>query len=251
MKNTAILIALLILAFTVSAQKLHYDKSATLEEIKSNGYSYTQDPDNPNLYWYKRFDQYGECNVQLTFDNSILRKVVMVHLNPTETLARLKDVYAKATTEEAETFDPPSNGYGKGIASNTPYYTGKARYECSNNYTTKDYLFTIIPLNSEVSSTQRNSQVNTTVSKQPVITLISGDEYYALVNVSDNSTCGYFNPNSQLTLGDGKLNTWYNFAIYKIRTNGQAVYWMPLNIQLTRSVKVYVNKKGVTMTYEQ
>lgn len=99
------------------------------------------------MYWYKRYDSYGESLVQLTFDGNILRKAVYLHLDPTQTIHRLLYIYANTTsTEEQFTFDPPSNGYSKGEASNTPYYSGKARYEYNNNYNTKDYHFTVIPL---------------------------------------------------------------------------------------------------------
>ena len=89
------------------------------------------------------FDKYGESRVKLVFNNNILQKVYIVHLDPTMTLNRLRDVYSKTTNLESESFDPPSNGYGYGIASNTIYFSGKAKYECSNNYNSKDYLFII------------------------------------------------------------------------------------------------------------
>lgn len=145
MKNYIIFFSIFI-ALNVNAQKLYKSKSSTLSTIEEKGYTCTQDQKNSNVYWYKRYDIYGESMVQLTFDNNVLRKAVIVHLDPTQTLTRLKDIYAKTTDSEANTFDPPSNGYGKGIASGTPYYSGKARYECNNNYSTKDYLFIIIPL---------------------------------------------------------------------------------------------------------
>lgn len=142
------IITILICVFTISAnaQKFYNDKASTLSAIKSKGYAYAQDPENSSIYWYKRYDTYGESMVQLTFEGNAFRKAVIVHLDPTQTLNRLKDVYAKTTDSEADTFDPVSNGSGNGIASNTPYYSGKARYECNNNYSSKDYLFIIMPL---------------------------------------------------------------------------------------------------------
>lgn len=136
----------ILMTLCLNAQKFYKDKTATLNAIKEKGYTCAQDQKNPSVYWYKRYDTYGESMVQLTFDNGILRKAVIAHLDATQPLNRLKDVYAKTTNEEADTFDPPANGYGKGIASNTPYYSGQARYECNNNYNTKDFLFIIIPL---------------------------------------------------------------------------------------------------------
>ena len=141
-----LLLFIISFSFIGNAQKLYKNKTATLNAIKTKGYSYAQDESNSNVYWYKRYDSYGESYVQLTFEGTALRKAIIVHLDPTETLKRLRDVYAKTTNSESLTFDPPSNGYGKGVASNTPYYSGKARYECSNNYNTKDYLFKVILL---------------------------------------------------------------------------------------------------------
>lgn len=145
MKNI-LLITIILSTFTAKAQKLYKDKTSTLNAVTEKGYTYAKDQKNSNVFWYKCYDSYGESLVQLTFDGNILRKAVYGHLDPTQTLSRLKNIYAKTTNAEADTFDPPSNGYGKGEASNTPYYSGKARYECNNNYSTKDYLFTIIPL---------------------------------------------------------------------------------------------------------
>ena len=139
------LLIIILNAFAFS-QRIYKDKTATLSAIEEKGYSYAQDQASANVYWYKRYDTYGESIVQLTFDGNYLRKAVIVHLDPTQTLQRLRDVYAKTTDAESETFDPPANGRGQGVASNTPYYTGRARYECNNNYSTRDYLFIIMPL---------------------------------------------------------------------------------------------------------
>jgi hypothetical protein len=144
--KTFISIILVGFALNTNAQKMYKDKTASLNAVTEKGYAYAKDQNNSNIYWYKRYDSYGESIVQLTFEGNTLRKAIIVHLDPTQTLNRLKDVYAKTTDAEADTFDPPSNGRGKGEASNTPYYSGKARYECSNNYSTKDYLFAIILL---------------------------------------------------------------------------------------------------------
>lgn len=144
--KTAFTILLVTVALNSNAQKLYKDKTATLSAVTEKGYTYAKDQKNSNVYWYKRYDTYGESMVQLTFEGNTLRKAVIVHLDPTQTLTRLKDIYAKTNNSESDTFDPPSNGYGKGEASNTPYYSRKARYECNNNYNTRDFLFTIIPL---------------------------------------------------------------------------------------------------------
>ncbi len=141
-----ILTLFIALAGNSNAQKLYKEKTATLSAVTEKGYTYAKDQKNSNVYWYKRYDTYGESFVQLTFENNTLRKAVIVHLDPTQTVKRFGAVYAKTNNNEADTFEPMSNGYGKGEASNTPYYSGLARYECSNNYATKDFLFTIMPL---------------------------------------------------------------------------------------------------------
>jgi hypothetical protein len=141
-----LIFAVSLTTICATAQMLHKNKYSTLNALIDKGYTYAKDDNNPNIYWYRRYDSYGESIVQLTFEANTFRKAVIVHLDPTQTLNRLKDVYIKTTNAEADTFDPPSNGYGKGEASNTPYYSGKARYECNNNYSTKDYLFIIIAL---------------------------------------------------------------------------------------------------------
>jgi hypothetical protein len=144
--KTAIIIFSFFCTLSINGQRLYKDKTTTLSAITENGNTYTQDQKNSNVYWYKRYDNYGESIVQLTFEGNNLKKAIIIHLDPTQTLNRLKDVYAKTNNSEADTFNPPSNGYGKGIASNTPYYSGKAQFECKNNYSSKDYLFIIILL---------------------------------------------------------------------------------------------------------
>ncbi len=144
--KTFILIILIVFTLSTNAQKFYKDKSAALAAVTEKGYKYNIDQKKSNIYWYMRYDSYGESIVQLTFEGNILRKAVIIHLDPNQTLYRLKDIFAKTTSSESLTFDPISNGYGKGEASNTPYYSGKARYECNNNYSSKDYLFTFMPL---------------------------------------------------------------------------------------------------------
>jgi hypothetical protein len=144
--KTTILVLLITLGFNVNAQQFFKSKSSTLNAISEKGYAYTQDKDNSNIYWYKRFDTYGESIVQLTFEGNNLRKSIIIHRDPTQTLTRIKDIYAKCSRNDSLSFDWPSDGVGVGIASNTAYYSGKARFECNNNYRTKDYLFTILIL---------------------------------------------------------------------------------------------------------
>jgi hypothetical protein len=141
MKNILIIISVLFFNH-ISSQTFFKDKTMNLNQFERLGIQYAMGK-NSDEYWLKKFDSYGESRVKLTFQGNVLKQVVIVQLDPTQTLNRLKDVYAKATNQEADTFDPPLNGYGSGIASNTPYYSGKAKYECSNNYTTRDYLFII------------------------------------------------------------------------------------------------------------
>ena len=82
----------------------------------------------------------------MTFEGSYLRKCTYFHLDAKQTLNRLRDVYAKTSDSEADTFNPPSNGSGSGIASNTKYYQGRAGFECVNNYNNSNYSFTVINL---------------------------------------------------------------------------------------------------------
>lgn len=137
------IITILICVFTISAnaQKFYKDKTATLNAIKEKGYTCAQDQKNPSVYWYKRFDSYGQAMVQLTFENNYLRKAVVAQLNASETLDRMKDIYKTISSEEALNFE-----LYKGQATNTQYYSGKALYQISNDPSTRDYLFLIIPL---------------------------------------------------------------------------------------------------------
>ncbi len=140
--KTISIICMLNFCGVVYSQTFYKEKYKTLQELNRMGIIYAQG-NNSDEYWFKTVDKYGENRVKLVFYGNYLQKIFVVQLDPTKTLNRLKDVYAKTTNAEADTFDPPSNGYGSGIASNTPYYSGRAKYECSNNYSTRDYLFII------------------------------------------------------------------------------------------------------------
>ena len=131
---------MLIITTHLNAQKLYKDKTATLNAIKAKGYTCAQDQKNPSVYWYRRYDDYGQAMVQLTFENNYLRKAVFAQLNATETLERMKDLFKTISDEEALEFD-----IHKGKASNTQYYEGKALYQISNDNGTRDFLFLVIP----------------------------------------------------------------------------------------------------------
>lgn len=134
-------IILIGFALNTNAQKFYKDKTASLNAIKEKGYSYAQDQKNPNIFWYKRYDSYGESMVQLSFENNILRKAVFTHQNSKATLDRMMNLFKTISREETLDFE-----LDKGKASNTEYYAGKALYQTSNDNRTRNYLFIIIPL---------------------------------------------------------------------------------------------------------
>lgn len=140
--KTLLFILLSLSFFCLNAQKFTRDKSSCLSAISQKGYKYAQQKDNPSVYWYMQYDQYGECLVQLTFEGNTLRKVVYGHRDATSNLNRFKELYKYVTDDESLTFDWTASGNGYGKAYNTKYYTGNARYECD----TKNYFFVIIPL---------------------------------------------------------------------------------------------------------
>jgi hypothetical protein len=126
----------------VNAQKFSRDKSSCLNAITQKGYKYAQQNDNPSVYWYMQYDQYGECLVQLTFEGNTLRKIVYGHRDATSNLNRFKELYKNVTLDETLSFDWSTSGNGYGKAYNTKYYSGNARYECD----VKNYFLVIIPL---------------------------------------------------------------------------------------------------------
>ena len=125
------------------AQKFSRDKMACLNAITQKGYNYAQQKDNPSVYWYMQYDQYGECLVQLTFDGNILRKIVIGHRDSKSNLDRFRDLFKQVTRDETLNFDWTNDGNGYGKAYNTSYYSGNARYECD----TRNYFFVILPIN--------------------------------------------------------------------------------------------------------
>jgi len=126
-----------------NAQKFSKDKMACLNAITRKGYKYAQQKDNPSVYWFMQYDQYGECLVQLTFDGNILRKIVIGHRDSKSNLARFRDLFKQVTRDETLNFDWTDDGNGYGKAYNTSYYSGNARYECD----TRNYFFVILPIN--------------------------------------------------------------------------------------------------------
>ncbi len=141
-----LILNLVILSHTTFSQKLYKDKTSTLSSISNKGYTCSKDLRDPKLYTFRQYDNYGEALVQLIFEGNYLRKAVYIHQDPTRTLTRLRDVYAKTKDSEADTFNPPPNGSGSGIASRTPYYDGRAPFEANNNYSSSRFTFTVILL---------------------------------------------------------------------------------------------------------
>ncbi len=131
-----------LISISLSAQKFTKEKTSCLNAISQSSYSYTQQKDNPNVYWYKKYDEFGECLVQLTFDGNILRKVVFGHTSSQYNLNRYKDLFKSITLDETLSFDWTSSGNGYGKAYNTKYFTGFANYECDK----QKYFFTIYPI---------------------------------------------------------------------------------------------------------
>jgi hypothetical protein len=128
---------------STQAQKFSSDKTACLNAISQKGYKYSQQKDNPSVYWYMQYDQYGECLVQLTFDGNILRKIVIGHRDSKSNLERFRDLFKVVTRDETLNFDWTNDGNGYGKAYNTSYYSGNARYECDS----RKYFFVILPIN--------------------------------------------------------------------------------------------------------
>jgi hypothetical protein len=140
--KTLFTIAMVICFHTFSlAQKFSKDKNACLNAITQKGYTYAQQRDNPSVYWYMQYDQYGECLVQLTFEGNTLRKVIIGHRDPKSNLDRFQNLFKEVSDEEAMNFDW-ANGNGYGRANNTKYFSGNARYECD----TRKYFFVIYPI---------------------------------------------------------------------------------------------------------
>ena len=121
-----------LLNLTLSAQKFYKDKTASLNAVVQAGYKYAQDRENSNVYWYMKYDQYGECLVQMTFSGNILKKAVIGHKTSISNLDRFKDLFKAVSRDETLSFDWTSSGDGYGFASNTIYYSGRAKYECDS-----------------------------------------------------------------------------------------------------------------------
>ena len=142
MKTIILTLLFSLFMFKSEAQKFSKDKSACLNAITQKGYQYAQQRDNPSVYWYMQYDQYGECLIQLTFDGNILRKVVIGHRDSKSNLDRFQNLFKVVTLDETLSFDWTSDGKGYGRAYNTSYFTGNARYECD----TRNYFFVIYPI---------------------------------------------------------------------------------------------------------
>lgn len=125
------------------SQQLSSSKQQTLSAIRARGYNCVQQHDNPSIYWYKSYSQYGECLHQLIFEGDKLRKITIGHKDPVGNIERFKDLYIAVTREESLSFDWLANGNGYGKATNTKYFKGKAKYICD----TGTYFMEIYPFN--------------------------------------------------------------------------------------------------------
>jgi hypothetical protein len=143
MKVNIITVFFSLLFFSVNAQKYSRDKESCLNAITEKGYQYTQQRNNPSIYWYMQYDQYGENLVQLTFEGNILRKVIIGNKNLVSNLDRFRDLFKIVRREEVQNFEWTNDGNAYGKAYNTNYYFENARYECDS----KNGFFIILPIN--------------------------------------------------------------------------------------------------------
>jgi len=143
MKVNIITVFFSLLFFSVNAQKYSRDKESCLNAITEKGYKFTQQRNNPSIYWYMQYDQYGENLVQLTFEGNILRKVIIGNKNLVSNLDRFRDLFKIVRREEVQNFEWTNDGNAYGKAYNTNYYFENARYECDS----KNGFFIILPIN--------------------------------------------------------------------------------------------------------
>lgn len=142
MKKAYFSIAFVVLMFNLNAQKYTIDKTSCLNIISQKGYKYSQQKDNPSVYWYMQYDEYGECLVQLTFDGTRLKKVIIGHQDSKSNLDRFRSLFKSVSQQETLTFDWSYSGDGFGRAYNTKYFGGNANYKCD----TRNYFFIIEPI---------------------------------------------------------------------------------------------------------
>ena len=120
---------------SLHSQVFFKKKSTCLNELNNKGIKYVQG-DNPNQYWFIKYDEFGEAMVQLNFENDILRKAVFAQKTPQAPLERMHELFINISRKEAlewETF--------RGRATNTRYFSGKALYTITDTY-----IFTVIPI---------------------------------------------------------------------------------------------------------
>jgi hypothetical protein len=142
MKAIILTVFFSILLLSANAQKFSRDKISCLNAITQKGYRYSQQRDNPSVYWYMQYDQYGENLVQLTFEGNILRKVIIGCKSLVSNLDRFRDLFKGVKRDEVLNFEWSNNGNAYGKAYNTNYYFENARYECDS----KNGFFIILPI---------------------------------------------------------------------------------------------------------
>ena len=142
MKKSLFILLQLVISLNVQAQKFSSSKENCLNAITQKGFTYAQQKDNPSIYWYLQYDEYGECMVQLTFDGNRLRQVVIGHHDSKSNLERFRNLFKTVSQQETLSFDWSPNGDGYGRAYNTKYFNGNANYKCD----TRNYFFIIQPI---------------------------------------------------------------------------------------------------------
>jgi hypothetical protein len=151
--KTIFTILFLVIALNSNAQKFYRDKTSTLKAIKEEGYTYVQKSKNPDVYWYKRYDNYGQATVELKFFGSVLWFVTIVHSNPSAIDKRMRDIYYHIiNTEEAGIEFNAKNREAAmflymikigSFATNTQYYSGEAHYGRSYDDGKREYSIII------------------------------------------------------------------------------------------------------------
>ena len=115
MRLGIILFLIFLFAATTYGQKIKKEKEAAITEIKNSGRSIYPLKDDPNSFYYKRYDGDGDATVLYVCENNKVRKVLFICEDPTQVPKR--SLQAFKTVESGYEVDPLIKGVFKGTNS--------------------------------------------------------------------------------------------------------------------------------------
>lgn len=111
-----------------------------IAEIKKFNKTLYNEPNSPNTFYYKLFDEFGESHVVYLCEGKYVRKVVINCIDATQAIQRSKQAFKTVNSNYSVDRDKP----GVFVGTNSCFFEGTARYETIISNSDRTYSLEII-----------------------------------------------------------------------------------------------------------